>query len=259
MGASFFIYSNNCSKSIALHDKLAKAFKKAKITLSDDAKNIIVLGGDGTFVHAFNKFASKKVKMILINTGRVGFYATKIEPNIKKIIEYFNNEDNFYSPDVIECEVNNKKFYSINEIVFQGINTVSGDCYINDIFYERFWGSGLCFCTRTGSTGYNKSLGSSILLTRSRIWQMSEISPLAHAKYLSIRNGLVLDEKQVITLTNLKAGGLVTLMNDGFEHAINVDSTFKLCLSKATAKIGFYKGLKLYINKLQEVFLIGGK
>lgn len=259
MSNKFYIYANDSKKSKLAKTKLIKSLRAKGCTISEEANNIIVLGGDGTFVHAFNKFANKKVKMALLNTGLVGFYSIDIKLDAKEIINYFNNENNFYTPEVVKCETSNKKFYAINEIVIEGINTMSCDCFINNHFYEKFWGSGLCFATKTGSTGFNKSLGSAILLTKNNVWQMTEISPLAHAKYLSIGNSLVLDGRQDVQIKNLRANGNLTLMNDGYEHNVSVDETFELSLTHAKAKIAFCKDLKPYLNKLQEVFIIGGK
>ncbi|MCQ2956952.1 MAG: hypothetical protein MJ233_03835 [Mycoplasmoidaceae bacterium] len=88
---------------------------------------------------------------------------------------------------------------------------------------------------------------------------MSEVSPLAHAKYLSIGNAVVLDGKHKVQLKNLKANGQLILMNDGYEHAIDTKTPFTLYLTTLEAKIGFYKELKPYLNKLQKVFIIGEK
>lgn len=259
MNKKFFIYCNDSKKSQEAKKKLTAALKKAGCTISPAAKNIIVLGGDGTFVHAYNTYCKKDVKMVLINTGLVGFYSIDLTINAGAIIKFFDNNNNFYKPDVVACEVAGKIFYAINEILIEGINTISANIAINGNHYEWFWGSGLCFCTKTGSTGLNKSLKNAILLTKSKIWEMSEVSPLAHAKYLSIGNAVVLDENHEVTLSNLKANGQLILMNDGYEHAIDTKSSIKLFLTTLNARIGFYKELKPYLNKLQKVFIIGEK
>ncbi len=88
---------------------------------------------------------------------------------------------------------------------------------------------------------------------------MSEISPLAHAKYLSIGNAVVLDKNHKVSLTNLKANGQMILMNDGYEHVVDTKSTFKLFLTTLSAKIAFSNSLKPYLNKLRKVFIIGEK
>ena len=259
MSKKFFIYCNNSDKSKQAKKKIVAALRKCGCSISSDAQNIIVLGGDGTFVHAYNKYAKKNVKMILINTGSVGFYSVDLKLDAKAIIKYFEKENNFYKPDVVACKTNNKTYYAINEILIQGINTISADIAINKSHYEWFRGSGLCFCTKTGSTGLNKSLKNAILLTKNKIWEMSEVSPLAHAKYLSVGNAIVLDNDHTVTLSNLKGNGQLILMNDGYEHILDSKTIFTLNLTTLNAKIGFYKNLKPYLNKLREVFIIGEK
>jgi len=259
MDKKFYIYANDMTKSKALKNKLTNALKKAGCTVTENAKNIIVLGGDGTFVHAYNKYAKKNVKVALINTGFVGFYAMDIPATAKNIIKFFNDEKNFYKPDVVECKTKDAHYYALNEIVIVASNTVSVDCYVNNNFLQRFWGSGLCFSTKTGSTGYNKSLNGSILLTQEKLWQMTEMAPLAHAKYISLRNSIVLDEKRTVRLDKIMTSGTLTLTTDGIDYTVNPKQSFEFKLTKLNAKIGFSKSLKEYLDKLQSVFIIGDK
>lgn len=136
MSKKFFIYCNDSSKSQQAKRKLASAFRKLGCTISPDAQNIVVLGGDGTFVHAYNTYAKKNVKMVLINTGLVGFYSIDLKLDAKAIIKYFDNDNNFYKPDVVACKAGKKTYYAINEILVEGINTISADIAINGNHYE---------------------------------------------------------------------------------------------------------------------------
>lgn len=88
---------------------------------------------------------------------------------------------------------------------------------------------------------------------------MTEISPIAHAKYLSIRNSIVLDKNKIIKLSNLRSNGSLVLLNDGFEHQIDLNLKAKVYLSKPQAQISFSNELKPYLDKLQKVFIIGDK
>ncbi|MCQ2747985.1 MAG: NAD(+)/NADH kinase [Mycoplasmoidaceae bacterium] len=138
MNKKFFIYCNNSKKSQEAKKKLTAVLKKAGCKILPTAQNIIVLGGDGTFVHAYNTYCKKNVKMALINTGLVGFYSVNLKFDAKAIIKFFDNDKNFYKPDVVVCEANGKKYYAINEILIEGINTVSADILINNKHYEWF-------------------------------------------------------------------------------------------------------------------------
>lgn len=136
MNKKFFIYCNDSKKSQEAKKKLATALRKAGCTISQDATNIVVLGGDGTFVHAYNTYCKKPVRMVLINTGLVGFYSIDLNLEAKAIIKYFDNDNNFYAPDVVACEVGGKTHYAINEILIEGMNTISADIAINGNHYE---------------------------------------------------------------------------------------------------------------------------
>ena len=87
MNKKFFIYCNDSKKSQDAKKKLTLSLRKCGCTISPEAENVVVLGGDGTFVHAYNTFAKKNVKMVLINTGLVGFYSIELGFDAKAIIK----------------------------------------------------------------------------------------------------------------------------------------------------------------------------
>ena len=151
---SINIYTNDSQESIKLKNKLTIFFYKAKITINEKSSNVLVLGGDGTFIKAFNKYRMKNVKLLLINTGGIGFYSSFDNIfSIDKILNFFSDENNFYNPNIIKCEINSKSYYAINEIFINSPSVIKTNISINDCKYETFVGSGLSFCTITGSTG----------------------------------------------------------------------------------------------------------
>ena len=253
---SIYIFNNNNQKSIVLKNKLTSFFHKTKISINKNSSNILVIGGDGTFINAVNKYIMKNVKLLLINTGSVGFYSTFNDdffPN--KILNFFNNEKKFYHPDIIKCKINSNHYYGINEIFVHTSSVLKTTVSINKYEYESFCGSGLSFCTITGSTGLNKSLGGSVFLTRKKLWQMVEMAPINNIKNLTITNPIIIDKKNYVKLSNINLKQ-INLSCDGINHIINNCKTIKLSLTKAKARIAI-KNLNEHILKLRNIFIKG--
>lgn len=251
---SINIYLNDNQKSIKLKNKLSIYFSKMKISINEKSSNIIVIGGDGTFIKVFSKCGMKNVKLLLINTGCIGFYSS-FNANflINEILNFFHNEKNFYCPDIIKCEINAKKYYGINEVFINSSGALITNISINKNKYESFFGSGLCFSTITGSTGLNKSLGGSIFLTRKRLWQMVEVAPINNVKNLTITNSIILDKKNYIILNNVNSKQ-INISYDGINQIISNCKCIKLSLVTAKAKIAI-KNLKQHISKLCNIFI----
>ena len=52
--------------------------------------------------------------------------------------------------------IKNRSPFSFNEATLQKVkSTMISDVYLNDEFFEHFWGEGLCVSPPTGSTAYN--------------------------------------------------------------------------------------------------------
>ena len=52
----------------------------------------------------------------------------------------------------------NETVYAFNEARIENmVNTLSLDLWINDEYFEKFLGSGICLCSQIGSTAINRS------------------------------------------------------------------------------------------------------
>ena len=81
------------------------------------------------------------------------------------------------------------------------VNTLSLDLWINDEYFEKFLGSGICLCSQIGSTAINRSLGGSVIQHGLPLLQLSEIMGIHHWKHRSLRSSLILKEDAIIHVT----------------------------------------------------------
>ena len=160
----------NISVSVeeSLFRQLSQTIQNKIINTSiDNCEAIIAVGGDGTLLRA-NRYATiKKLPLLGINLGRIGFL-TEIEiGEINHIAQLLKVDD--YSIDnrmMLEATIEGKKYYALNDVVLNRGNSArlfditakAGEYKIGNYFAD-----GLIISTPTGSTGYSLSAGGPIV------------------------------------------------------------------------------------------------
>lgn len=217
---------------------------------------LFIIGGDGTYIRNINKFVNKNIKVIGINSGTLGFYSSL---DIQELLSFGSINDfeknNFYHPSMLEIIINKKTFYCLNEIVIHSLNTISFDIHINNIFYERFYGTGILLTTPTGTTGYNKSVNGSLLFPKCELFQLTEIAPLNNLKIKTIGSPIVLDKSVNITISNVFAKPNMSIVIDGEPISVKDDSQINISLIQSNLQIWFPHNTQEYIEKIRKVFL----
>jgi NAD+ kinase len=134
---------------------------------------VLVLGGDGTIVHAARMSASVGVPIVGIDFGRVGFL-TELEPDqVTHDLGYYLNGDSSVWVDErtmlhAELEQDGKKeeFLALNDVVIaRGMwpRGVQVRVWVDDYFYNTSYADGMLVSTATGSTAYNMAVGGPLL------------------------------------------------------------------------------------------------
>lgn len=140
-------------------------------TLSNDIDLLIVVGGDGSFLHAMHAVVQDEVPVLGINRGRVGFL-TDIHPTelnkIKDILDgRYTLEKRFLLDATVEQHGNILGAgTALNEVALipDSLPHMSEfEIYINDQFVCSQDSDGLIVATPTGSTAYALSGGGPIL------------------------------------------------------------------------------------------------
>lgn len=134
----------------------------------ENTEAVLVLGGDGTFLHAAKDLLDLNLPVVGIYFGTLGFL-TEIKPYafgeaLSAIIdEKYNIEDRM----LIEGEIIKKgktvyRDQALNDIVLNRSSTSSlihFDVNVNGEFLNSYSADGMVISTPTGSTGYNLSAG----------------------------------------------------------------------------------------------------
>ena len=162
---------------------------------------ILVLGGDGTFLHAAGLFHETGIPMVGINFGAVGFlneiFYKNYKAPLKKILSGgYASQKRLMLKVIIERE--KMEHHCLNDLVFMRHthhSILDINCSVNDKCVGQFRADGVIISTPTGSTAYSLSAQGPVLTP---LIDAVIINPVC-AHELAIRP-LVIDAGETITL-----------------------------------------------------------
>ena len=156
--------------------------------LEPDTECILVIGGDGTILQAARVVVGKKIPMVGINLGNLGFLTDIEVSGIEKVLDRLLEDD--YK--VEERMMLKGEIYHQGEMIYESLAlndlvvTRSGfsriiECriWVNGKKMNNYHGDGLIVATPTGSTGYNLSAGGPVVCPKAAIMLVTPICPHA--------------------------------------------------------------------------------
>lgn len=205
------IFSNDKPKSRTFQRRLRRElYRLGKFELtSHDPDIVITVGGDGTLLSAFHRYAHQidHIRFIGVHTGHLGFYTDWRDYELPELVEALAKDSgqsvSYPLLDVtIQYFDQSKEHYiALNESTIRRVNkTMKTDIYIRDELFESFRGDGLCISTPTGSTAYSKSLGGAVLHPRLKALQMAEIASINNRLFRTLSSPIVIAPDEYITL-----------------------------------------------------------
>lgn len=133
---------------------------------------VIVVGGDGSLLHAARALVKYNTPVIGVNRGRLGFL-TDIKPTevLFKLDQVLSGEFQLDRRFLLEIEIrrNNEVIYdaiALNDVVLhsgKSVHMIEFELYIDGQYVYRQHSDGLIVSTPTGSTAYALSGGGPIL------------------------------------------------------------------------------------------------
>jgi NAD+ kinase len=166
---------------------------------------VIVLGGDGTILHAARLCAVADIPILGVNFGRVGFL-TELEPNdlLSKLPYYLERDASVWIDKrtmlLARLDQNGhyEEFLALNDIVIaRGTwpRVVQVRVWIDDNYYSTTYADGIILSTATGSTAYNLAVGGPLLHPQV---QSSVLTPIA--PHLASDRSLILQPEASVKL-----------------------------------------------------------
>ncbi len=153
--------------------------------LKEDIEFIISLGGDGTLLDTITLVRDKKISIMGINFGRLGFLAgigrNEVAAAVKAIANHTHIAD---KRTLIHLDSDMPLFgeipYGLNEFAIHKRDVASMikiHTYVNGEFLNTYWADGLIVATPTGSTGYSLSCNGPVVFPDSGSFVITPVAP----------------------------------------------------------------------------------
>lgn len=252
----FSIICRNDEKSNKISDKIKKALIH---TLDNDNPDIVIaVGGDGTLLKAFHSYPN--AILFGVHTGSLGFYANYGVNDVDLLIEAINNHSySIECMDLLNCKMVD---YNDNVIINNALNeitivnptkTLILDVYIDNAYFEKFRGTGMCISTPSGSTAYNKSLHGSVIDSTIKCMQLTEIAGINSNAYRTLASPLVLSSDRSIKLfSDIPQDVYVTV--DTVSYSAKDFKEISISYSNNVLKMG-YSTSEGFFNRINRTFL----
>ncbi len=201
---------------------------------------VIVLGGDGTFISAANRFYKNKKPILGIHLGSLGFLTEFKKNEIDILLKYIaENKITVEKRLMIQTDVyrENKlidSYIGINEAVISksGFSQiVELKAYVNDNYVGTFRGDGLLVSTPTGSTGYSLAANGPIAVPLTELLVFNTICP-----HTMSTRPIVLPSSAKIKIEIVKEKKDILLTVDG-HRGMYLQVGDKVCVKKSKYKL----------------------
>ncbi len=248
-----YLNSKNVSTTcdIATSRELNQAGEDPKTASAD---LVLVLGGDGTLLWAESQISGRKIPILGINFGTMGFL-TEISPDkwkeaIERVLKGRYRIERRRKIDVAK----NGKIVgtALNEVVVKTavpVEMLSLEVRVDELEVETMMADGLIVATPTGSTAYSMSVGGPIVDTRVNAFIITSISPFK----LGSRPVVVPDTSRIlIKLTGEKSG--VVVIDGEYRMEVSSEDEIHCTLSKYEAHLvklerDFYDKIKKRLRR----------
>jgi len=172
-------------------------------TAANGADLVVVLGGDGTILHAVRHMAPDLPPVMGINVGSLGFltFSTAEDP-VETARAICEKRFRISNRSLLDVEVVNPKgevrehFYSLNELTLtRGSVTrmINVEAVVHGEHLNTYHADGMILATPTGSTAYSMSAGGAVVAPGAQVFILTPICP--HA--LSNRSVVLADSEEI--------------------------------------------------------------
>ncbi len=150
----------------------------------EDTECILVVGGDGTFIHAARDLFDLKIPFFGINMGTLGYLTeadgSDVEPALDCLLQdrWFLEERMLLSGSVERDHQVVYEDFAFNDAVFSrsgALQIFHYQIHVNGEFLVEFPADGIIVATPTGSTAYNYSAGGPIVMPHSSLLVITPI------------------------------------------------------------------------------------
>lgn len=208
---------------------------KACMNLHETSDVIVVIGGDGSFIHAAKDAAVHKKPVLCINAGNLAFLAG-LEGNeldlLKNLISGDFVQDRRMMLEVVLKTDNEEKLlgYCLNDVAiarYGDIKLIDLDVFCNGRKINSYRGDGVVISTPTGSTAYSWSAGGPVIDPDLKCITLTPI-----CTHSPLNRTLVFNEKSVITVKASNNLQKICLSTDG-DKSLELNNSFEIIIRES--------------------------
>lgn len=132
-----------------------------------DIDILLVFGGDGTILRAFQEIIGLEIPILGFNLGRLGFLSDCKEKDFEESIEKIIRKEYILEKRIaIKGIAKKREFYALNEILLdKGLfpKIIHLEIFRDNHLIVNLYANGVIVSTPTGSTAYSLSAGGSVM------------------------------------------------------------------------------------------------
>lgn len=225
----------------------------------EDTQCIIVLGGDGTLIQAATELNHRKIPLMGVNIGTLGFLADADMNNVFDALEHVIEGN--YTVDrrmMLDGRVyrGDKLIYTstaLNDVVISRCGTlrvIDFDVYVNGTYLNSYSADGVIVSTATGSTAYSLSAGGPIIQPNAQLIMVTPICPHTMNQRSIIFSSS--DSIEIVMTSNKKLSEERVATFDG-ELFCDVITGDKIVITRSDKVSEFIKTTKLsFLERIRE-------
>lgn len=182
--------------------------------LAKEIDLLVSLGGDGTMLRALRIVHDRKVPVLGVNLGRLGFLAEVDVPDLRAALEAIGRGEHRVETRVsVTSEAKGTSSIAYNDVVLvrrpgQGMARIA--LHVEGKPFVRYLADAIIVATPTGSTAYNFSAGGPIVSPRAQGLLVTPVAP-----HSSFNRSLFLSCHEPLALEVLADSGVLAVEIDG--------------------------------------------
>lgn len=227
--------------------------------LPHDIDFFLSVGGDGTLLNTITYIGARKIPILGINTGRLGFLVTSKTEEIHHAIDQLEKGDfEIESRALINLKSSTDYFgnrnFALNEVAILKQDTssmITIHVKLNGEYLNTYWADGLVVSTPTGSTGYSLSCGGPVVIPGSENFIISPVCP----HNLNVRPMVINDSSSLDIEVETRGDNFLLVLDSRSEVVTN---PLKIVLTREVFDAKIIKlGQYSYLDTLRKKLLWG--
>lgn len=204
----FAVVPKKNEKSMIAKSKIeSRLIKEGMILDEENPELVITVGGDGTLLFAVQNYIDQldKIHFVAIHTGTLGFYTDYTEEEIDECLDNILKGEVYeiFESHLLQIDIvgdTQERAYALNEVRIESVLTTQNiDIYIDNEFFERVRGNGMCLSTQAGSTAYNRALQGAVVDNGLSVLQLCEIAGIQDKTHTSLRVPYIMKDTRKVS------------------------------------------------------------